>query len=63
MAQEQTDEKGCCPAENYEEIYTKKVDCFHCNIPLSECSYWIARSKDKEIKRDDYGCYLLGGKR
>jgi len=57
---DKVEQERCCPAENYEEIYTKACDCFYCFVLPERCWYRKARLKDKEIKQDDYRCYLLG---
>jgi len=57
---DKVEQERCCPAKDYEEIYTKGVDCFYCSVPMKDCEYWQNRAKDKEINRDDYRCYLLG---
>jgi hypothetical protein len=57
------EDKRFCPniKEEYGKIYDKtwKLNCYWCSIPMSQCDYWIARAKDKEIPTDNWRDYLL----
>ena len=54
---------GCyCDKEAYHELICGRLipECNHCDIPMSECSYFIHRFQDKEVPTKTWKDYLLG---
>ena len=66
MVQSKVEQKDKVFCPNIESEYSKMYDKeweMHCTkgcaIPMSQCDYWKARAKDREILSADWQAYLL----